>query len=64
MRALQTEASVKSIYAGLPKWIESIQHLSELGFELSGMFPVSHDNSWRLLDLDGVLVNSRLTEGI
>lgn len=62
MRALQTEASVKSIYAGMPKWTESMQYLTGLGFELSGMFPVTHDNAWRLVEFDAIFVNRRFAE--
>ncbi len=35
IRALQTEASIKPIYNGMPDYVTSIQTLQSLGFEVS-----------------------------
>jgi FkbM family methyltransferase len=56
-RALQTEASIKPIYEGMPDYRETIDHLTSAGFELSGMFPVSHDKTLRLIEFDCLMIN-------
>ena len=38
IRALQTEASIKPIYNGMPDYVTSIQTLQSLGFEVSKKF--------------------------
>jgi FkbM family methyltransferase len=59
IRALQTEASIRPIYNGMPSYIEAVNILNERGFDLSGMFPVTHDDALRLVELDFVFINSR-----
>jgi FkbM family methyltransferase len=59
IRGLQTEASIRPIYQGMPTYIEAVNTLNKSGFDLSGMFPVTHDDSLRLIELDFVFVNSR-----
>ncbi|MFM2448406.1 MAG: hypothetical protein RIS44_856 [Pseudomonadota bacterium] len=55
--SLQTEASIKPIYQDMPDYRHVIEHLSAAGFDLSAMFPVSHDDSFRLIEFDCVMVN-------
>ena len=62
IRALQSEASVRPIYQGMPTYTETISALSDNGFELSGMFPVTHDKSLRLIELDFVFVNKTFAQ--
>lgn len=50
--ALQTEASVKPIYAGMPEFATTIRTLNALGFELSGMFPNNPGHFPNLFELD------------
>jgi FkbM family methyltransferase len=56
VQALQTEVSVKAIYEGMTPWTESIQRLEDLGFELSGLFPVNLDRRMRVIEFDCVAV--------
>lgn len=56
MRALQTEASVIGIYKGMPNYFEMIRHLGECGFDLSGLYPVGRDSSFRLVEFDCVMI--------
>jgi FkbM family methyltransferase len=56
-RALQMEASVRPIYDGAPTYDQMVNYLYEAGFELSGLFPVLHDPSFRLIEFDCVVVN-------
>jgi hypothetical protein len=59
VRALQTEASVVGIYKGMPGYMETIDHLTERGFDITGMYPVSRDSALRLLEFDCVMINRR-----
>jgi len=54
--AIQTEASVIPIYREMPSWIDSIKALNRLGFEISGMFPVTRDSDYRVIEFDCVAV--------
>jgi FkbM family methyltransferase len=63
-RALQTEASIKSLYRDMPDYREMIAYLASAGFELSGMFPVGHDRALRLIEFDCVVVNREFAERI
>jgi FkbM family methyltransferase len=56
--ALQTELSVKPIYQGMStSFAESVAYLQGLGFELTGLFPVTWDRHDRLrvIELDCVM---------
>lgn len=57
--ALQTELSIKPVYQGMPGYRQMIDELESLGFELSSMFPVSHDDALGLIEADGVFINRR-----
>ena len=41
--ALVTELPVRPIYEGMPSLVEGVGHLQDLGFEITGMFPVTRD---------------------
>lgn len=60
-RALQTEASIKPLYQEMPDYRDVIVHLAGAGFELSGMFPVTHDEALRLIEFDCVMINRLFT---
>ena len=57
MRALQTEASVRSIYKGMPGYTEIIHYLDDRGFDITGLYPISRDKSLRLVEFDCVMIN-------
>lgn len=50
--ALQTEASVKPIYQGMPDFVEVIRGLQALGFEVSGIFPNNPEHFPALVEFD------------
>ena len=52
--ALQTEVALKPVYSGAPSYRESLAALEDLGFEISGLFPVGLDSQMRLLEVDCV----------
>jgi FkbM family methyltransferase len=41
--ALVIELPVRPIYDGMPSLVEGLGHLHDLGFEVTGMFPVTRD---------------------
>jgi FkbM family methyltransferase len=55
--ALQTEASVISIYEGMPSYIDTIRLLEKRGFDITGFYPVSRDAQLRLIEFDCVMRN-------
>ena len=57
VKALQTEASVRRIYKGMPRYTETIHYLDERGFDITGLYPVSRDNALRLVEFDCVMIN-------
>jgi FkbM family methyltransferase len=62
IRALQTEASIRPIYKEMPTYTETISTMNENSFDLSGMFPVSHDKNLRLIELDFLFLNNEFCE--
>jgi FkbM family methyltransferase len=54
VRALQTEASFLPIYEGMPGFLDTVATLRGLGFTPCGFFPVSHDESFHLIEADCV----------
>jgi FkbM family methyltransferase len=61
--ALQTEASVIGIYKDMPNYVDTIRFLNERGFEISGLYPISRDESLRLIEFDCVMINRGLDPG-
>ncbi|HSD37669.1 MAG TPA: FkbM family methyltransferase [Rhodocyclaceae bacterium] len=57
---LQTELSIKPAYQGMPSYRQMIDELEIMGFELSSIFPISHDSDTMLIEADGVFVNRRV----
>ncbi|MEC5387078.1 FkbM family methyltransferase [Uliginosibacterium sp. H3] len=60
--ALQTELSIKPVYQGMTDYRQMIDELENMGFELSSMFPISHDADLGLIEADGVFINRRALE--
>jgi FkbM family methyltransferase len=56
--ALQTELSVKPVYEQMPYYLDSIAHLEQLGFEITGLFPIARDNALRVVEFDCVMVQT------
>ena len=56
---LQSEVAAIALYEGMPRMAEAIARYEKAGFELSGLFPVSHDEpTGRVIELDCVLVRA------
>ncbi|HAL39724.1 MAG TPA: FkbM family methyltransferase [Polaromonas sp.] len=58
MAAIQCEVSVIPIYKGMPDYSTTITTLKELGFDLSGLFPVTRDEHLRIIEFDCISVNT------
>jgi FkbM family methyltransferase len=55
---VQTEIAVIPSYAGMTSHTEAIAGLERLGFELSGLFPVTHDRRMRAVEFDCLMVRT------
>ncbi len=58
--AVQSEVSVRKLYKEIPSFVESHDFLSERGFDMTGLFPVSWDQHMRVIEFDVVMVNRAL----
>jgi FkbM family methyltransferase len=56
MVAIQSEVSVLPIYGFMPNMHESLTRFQELGFSVSGLFPVGYDSNNRVVEFDCVCV--------
>lgn len=58
IRGVQVEVSVKPIYDGMTRYLETLTLLEAHGFELTGIFPVTRDPGLRIIELDCVMIGS------
>lgn len=56
--ALQIELSIKPIYAGAPAYATVLQHMTDRGFDITGIYPVRRDELSRIVNFDCVMINS------
>lgn len=57
--AIQTEIPVKALYHGAPTFLTCMQRLNELGYEATGLFPVTRDSDHlRIIEVDAVFKRS------
>lgn len=61
--ALQMELAIKPIYDGVPPYQEVLARMEARGFALAGMFPITRDKNFAVVEYDCVLVNERLLPG-
>ena len=60
IQVVQAEISLKSIYDGAPHYLDALAEFERLGFEVTGMYPVSRDKeSLAVVEYDCVLVRAR-----
>jgi FkbM family methyltransferase len=55
---LQTEVSLQDVYDDSPGLIQTLQTLLDLGFEVTGLFPIGRDNHLRVTEMDCVMVRA------
>ena len=61
--ALQTEISCLPIYEKMTGFLESLEALKKLGFDVTGMFPVNRDKWLRVVEFDCLAVNRQSIGG-
>lgn len=61
--ALQTEISVKSIYHGMPNYMDTIREMESLGFSIGGIYPNNPDHFPEAIEFDCIMVNTALISG-
>lgn len=54
---MQTEVSMRPIYQDMPSFADSIAYLNSIGFDVTGLFPVSRDDHMRIVEFDCMAVN-------
>jgi FkbM family methyltransferase len=58
--ALQTELEMLKVYAGAPDYLHVIDHLRKQRFELTAIFPIWSDRTFRVGEMDAVFRNMQL----
>ncbi len=56
IQAFQSEVAMHPLYDGMPALHESLSRFQELGFGISGLFPVSLDSNLEVIEFDCVAV--------
>lgn len=56
--ALQSEVSVKPIYENTIGYLEAIHIMNHMGFELTGLFPLTRDRLLQVIEFDCVMVKT------
>ena len=59
--AMQSEISMLPLYEGMPTYAESVETFGNLGFDVTGFFPVSRDEMLRVIEFDCTLISRRLS---
>ena len=54
--AIQMEVPVQNIYDEAVGYLDMLHRLNDLGYELTGLFPVSRDHELRVIELDCVFI--------
>lgn len=62
VEALQSEISVKNIYQQMTSYPDALRQMTDMGFELSGLFPVVREGELRVIELDCVMVRATAQE--
>lgn len=57
---IQSEVSFLPIYRGMPTFAEAIGFMNSIGFDVTGLFPVSRDQHLRVREFDCMAINRTL----
>ena len=60
-RALQFELAIQRLYAGVSHYREMLEIVENMGFCISGLFPISMDDQLRAVEFDCVMVRTAQT---
>jgi FkbM family methyltransferase len=58
IRGIQLEAAVQPLYDGVADYLHTLEHLRQLGYKLTGAFPISRDRELGIIELDCVFTQS------
>lgn len=59
---LQVELSVRQVYIGSPDYLDGIAELQNLGYDVTGLFPVQRDRAERVVNFGCVLIRAAEAE--
>jgi FkbM family methyltransferase len=54
---VQVEAALRHVYEQAPTFTQTMDRITALGFDLTGVFPVNRDSLCRLIEVDCVFIN-------
>lgn len=57
-QALQFELAIQRLYADVPHYSEMLEVVENMGFRISGLFPISMDEGLRAVEFDCVMVRA------
>lgn len=55
--AAQTELLLRPLYEGAPSYTDTLLAFERLGFDVAGLFPLTHDTKMRVRACDCTLIN-------
>lgn len=59
---LQSELSIKPLYEGIPNYTDALLYYQNQGFELSAFVPNNQDHFPRMLEIDCIMYNARISQ--
>lgn len=59
---LQSELSIKPLYEGIHNYTDALQYYQKHGFELSAFVPNNQDHFPRMLEIDCIMYNARISQ--
>jgi FkbM family methyltransferase len=61
IRCILTELSLIPIYEGMPHYLDALRTFEDAGFAVTGLYPVTRNADFSLVEMDCVLVNRATT---
>lgn len=59
---LQIELTVREVYSGAAHYLEAVAELTQMGYAVTGFFPVQRDSALRVVNVDCVMVREEEVE--
>jgi hypothetical protein len=59
LEGIQIELPVREVYRGAPNYLEALNELTGLGFEVTGFVPVQRDATLRVINVDCLMIRGR-----
>lgn len=58
LAGIQIELPVREVYRGAPNYLEALEELTQMGFEVTGFVPVQRDAMLRVINVDCLMVRT------